>query len=298
MSNILAVTGITGHTGGFFLRELINHKYEGIIRCLVRTTSNTTALDNSGLKIEKVVGNISDESTLKELLHGADAVMHIVNIRHSIPVLKMATAEGVERAVFIHTTGIYSKFRTASDEYKEIEAEMHRLLKNSTIDVTIIRPTMIYGDMCDHNIHKFIKMVDKLPIMPEIDRGSGRIRPVNARDLGKASYQVMTRSDLPELSYDVSGEKSLTLHELFEMIGAYLGKNTHFLSVPMWFGIFCAKALKTVTLGKKDMVEKVLRMGEDRDYDHDAATRDFGYQPESFDVGLKREVEQYKAVNK
>ena len=41
------------------------------------------------------------------------------------------------------------------------------------------------------------------------------------------------------------------------------------------------------------MVEKVLRMGEDRDYAHDAATRDFGYQPEPFDTGLKREIDEY-----
>ena len=42
---MLLVTGITGHTGRYFLQELINHKYDGAIRCIVRETSDTSILD-------------------------------------------------------------------------------------------------------------------------------------------------------------------------------------------------------------------------------------------------------------
>lgn len=51
--------------------------------------------------------------------------------------------------------------------------------------------------------------------------------------------------------------------------------------------------MKLLSLGRIDLVEKVLRMGEDRDYGHDAATRDFAYNPEPFDIGLKREIDEY-----
>lgn len=57
---MLLVTGITGHSGRYFLQELIKNKYEGIIRCIVRETSDTWMLDNSGLKIEKAVGDLTD----------------------------------------------------------------------------------------------------------------------------------------------------------------------------------------------------------------------------------------------
>ena len=50
---MLLVTGITGHTGRYFLQELIDYKYEGPIRCIVRETSDTSMLDNSGLNIER-----------------------------------------------------------------------------------------------------------------------------------------------------------------------------------------------------------------------------------------------------
>ena len=52
---MLLVTGITGHTGRYFLQELINNKYKGPIGCIVRETSDTSLLDGSGLNIEKIL---------------------------------------------------------------------------------------------------------------------------------------------------------------------------------------------------------------------------------------------------
>jgi len=294
--SVLAVTGITGHTGGFFLQELIDRQFDGTVRCLLRETSNTSALDASGLAVEKVIGNLNDAYSVDELTRGADVALHITNIRYSIAVLRACIKNRVPRLVLVHTTGIYSQHKMAAGEYQQIEAELFEMLKNAEIDVTILRPTMIFGDLCDHNIHQFIKMVDKLPFMPEINRGTGRLQPVNARDLGRAYWQAVQASHLPEIGYTVSGERSITMHEMFELIGTYLGKKMVFVSCPMWLGVFFAGVLKAVTFGKRDFVEKVLRMGEDRDYDHEAATRDFGYVPEPFETGLKREVEEYKRV--
>ena len=52
-------------------------------------------------------------------------------------------------------------------------------------------------------------------------------------------------------------------------------------------------SVQPLTFGKKDYVEKMLRLGEDRSFSHEAASRDFGYAPDSFNEGLKREVEEY-----
>ena len=222
MRKLMAVTGITGHTGRLFLKELENHQYDGTVRCLVRESSNTKFLDESSLKIEKLIGSNDNYNTLLRLTAGADVVMHIFNIHQSVFVLKACIGNKVPRLIMVHTTGIYSKFKMASGEYKEIEAEIDEILKTTDIDVTILRPTMIFGDMCDHNIHKFIEMVDKYPVMPEIARGRGKIQPVNARDLAKAYYTVCMTGHLPELRYDLSGEQSLTLHELFDKMGGGL----------------------------------------------------------------------------
>ncbi|WP_088104324.1 NAD-dependent epimerase/dehydratase family protein [Halalkalibacter urbisdiaboli] len=291
---MLLITGITGHTGRYFLQELINNKYEGAIRCIVRDTSDTSLLDDSGLNIEKVVGDIRDKQFLDECMKGIDTIVHIVNIRHTIPIIKAAINNNVQRAICVHTTGIYSKFKIASEEYKIIEAELYKLLEAVDIKVTILRPTMIYGDLCDHNMSRFIKMVDRFRLFPVINHGKGLIQPVNARDLGKAYYNVlMLPVEKARSEYNLSGEKPITMLEAFKLINESLGKNRTFISFPLNFGVFLARCLKTGTLGKVDYVEKVQRMSEDRCFSHEEAKEDFRYSPEPFDIGIAREVEEY-----
>ncbi len=290
---IIAVTGITGHSGRFFLQELEDNAFVGTVRCLVRNHSNTMYLNDSSLQIEKVFGDVNCYDDLLSLTRNADIVMHIYNIHNSVDIIKASIENSVPRLVMVHTTGVYSKYKMASYEYRKIEETAEHILQHSDIDATILRPTMIFGDLCDRNISKFIKMVDRLPFIPEIERGRGRIQPVNARDLARAYYSVCMKANLPNQYYDLSGARSLSLHELFDLIGTYLGRRVYHASVPMWIGTAGARCVKALSLGKVDYVERVLRMGEDRDYSHDLATSDFGYKPESFEIGLKREVEEY-----
>jgi len=291
---MLLVTGITGHTGRYFLQELINHKYEGPIRCIVRETSDTSLLDNSGLNIEKVYGDIHDEAFLEKVTEGVHEIIHIINIRHTLRVLNAAIKNNVKRIVSVHTTGIFSKFRIASEEYVIIEKEIKDILSNNDISMSILRPTMIYGDVCDRNMSKFIKMVDRFRVVPVINHGKSLIQPVNARDLGKAYYDVlMMPAEKAKSEYILSGEKPITILEAFKLISKNLGKKTTFISFPLGFGVFLAKVLKGISLGKIDYVERVQRMSEDRSFSHKEATNDFGYRPEPFEVGIAREVKEY-----
>ena len=290
---MIAVTGLTGHSGGFLLQQFIDNGYKGKIRCLVRGSTDTGSLIASGLDIELFRGDIQSVEDLIRFVDGAETVIHIAGIWRTLKLLEaISRVDSVKHVILVHTTGIYSKHKMASDEYKEIEAEMQKYLDGG-MNVTILRPTMIFGDMRDHNISKFIKMVARFPVMPEIDHGAGLIQPVNARDLGQAYYKAAMVEKLPRLSYNISGERALSIHELLELIAEYMGKKLHFVSVPMGLGVFGAKALKLFSGGRVDMVEKVLRLGEDRNFSHADAARDFGYRPGSFNEGLEREVKEF-----
>lgn len=291
---MLLVTGITGHSGRYFLQELINKNYKDPIRCIVRGTSDTSMIDNSGLNIEKMVGDIKDVEFLNKCMDGVDTIFHIVNIRYTLGIIKAAIKNNVSRAICVHTTGIYSKFKIASEEYKIIESELKELLVDETIKVTILRPTMIYGDLCDHNMSKFIKMVDMFRLFPVIDYGKGLIQPVNARDLGKAYYDIlMLPEERVKNEYNLTGERPIALIDAFRLISKNLGKKTLFMSFPLSLGVLLAKLLRYVSFGKVDYIEKVQRMSEDRCFSHDDARNDFGYNPESFEIGIAREVKEY-----
>lgn len=290
---MIAVTGLTGHSGGFLLQQFIDNGYEGKIRCLVRDSTDTGRLSASGLDIEIFRGDIQNVGDLTAFADGAETVIHIAGIWRTLKLLEaISRVNSVKHVILVHTTGIYSKHKMASEEYKEIEAKMQKYL-DAGMNITILRPTMIFGDMRDHNISKFIKMVAKFPVMPEIDHGKGLIQPVNARDLGQAYYKAAMVEKLPQLSYNISGERELSIHELLELIAKYMGKELRSVSVPMGLGVFGAKTVKLLSAGRVDLVEKVLRLGEDRNFSHADAARDFGYEPDSFNQGLEREVKEF-----
>lgn len=293
---MLLVTGITGHSGKYFLQELINHKYKGPIRCIIRETSDTSLLDNCGLNIEKVVGDLNDTTFINNVMDGVNTVMHIYNIHHSPIIVETAIRNGVKRITLVHTTGIYSHFKYASEGYKKIENKIAELTKDSQCltKVIILRPTMIYGNLCDNSMSKFIKLVDKFKFIPVINGGKSLIQPVNARDLGKLFYIVLTAPEQTSgKAYDLSGDKPLMMIEVFRIISQTLGKKRTFISVPLNVGVFMARVLKLSTIGKIDYVEKVQRMGENRSYSHEEASSDFGYMPMTFEEGIQIEVKEY-----
>ena len=218
---------MTGHSGRFFLQELIENEYKEPIRCIIRESSDTSAIDNSGLNIEKVVGNLEDPGFVSSCMIGVSTVFHIVNIRFSKLILEEALKHNVSRVICVHTTGIYSRFKMASGEYKDIEKAIEQMVIGSDLKLTILRPTMIFGDLCDHNISRFINMIDKFFFFPVIDHGNSLIQPVNARDLGKAYYQILSMpSEFARTGYVLSGEKPYRLVDVFRLISKYLRKKT------------------------------------------------------------------------
>jgi len=292
---MLLVTGITGHSGRYFLQELINNKYEGSIRCVVRNGSDTSLIDKSGLSIEKVTGDLTDQDFVDSALDGADTVLHIATIFHSLAVIKAAVTNNVKQAILVHTTGIYSRYKSASAEYQNIESAIANVLKghSSPMGLIYLRPTMIYGNVNDGNMVIFVRMIDRLRLFPVIEHGRSLLQPVNGRDLGKAYYQALCKSEIRNGDYILSGDKPRTMLEVFKLIANNLGKKTVFVSVPLGLGEFMARCLKLFTLGKVDYIERVQRMGEDRSFPHDAATKDFGYNPMPFEEGIGMEVEEY-----
>ena len=292
---MLLITGITGHSGNYFLRHLIDSNYEFPIRCTIRPNSNTSILDSCNLNIEKVICDLDDERALDNAMLDIDEVFHIVSIFYSKNVIKSALKSKVRRIICVHTTGIYSKYKSASGEYKNIELDIKKIIEDekSSIQLIYLRPTMIYGYIGDRNMAIFIKMVDKLRLFPLIDYGKNLLQPVNGKDLGKAYFQLLVNKNIITGDYILSGKDPISMLDMMRLISNYLGKKTIFFNIPLSVGVFLAQLFKLVTFNKFDFIERVQRMGEDRSFSYADAFRDFGYDPMPFSEGLKVEVKQY-----
>lgn len=295
MSNLL-VTGITGRSGRYFGDILEKNNYPNVT-ALIRNEKKFIELFGNNSCMGYEICDISDVKKITNILINKkiDTIFHIYNIKHSIGIINAAIASRcVQRIILVHTTGIYSKFKSASSEYIEIENTIENLLKNSDISVTILRPTMIYGSLDDKNISSFIKMVDKLRLFPLVNGGKYELQPVNHVDLGKAYYQVLTNPEKTKnKNYNLSGGTVIYLKDILENISKFLGKKTIFFSVPFGIAYFMAKVLYWLTLKKVDFRERVQRLVEPRAYEHYAAANDFGYSPINFLDGLEKEVKEY-----
>lgn len=224
-----------------------------------------------------------------------DTVVHVAGIHFSREVVEAAAYCHVRRLILVHTTGIYSKYKAAGEEYRKIDSFVYRTCKEHNIVLTILRPTMIYGNTTDNNVVKFIKMVDKLPLMPVVNGARYELQPVHYKDLGDAYYTVLMNEEATaNKDFNLSGGEPIMFRDMLLEIGKNLGKKVKFISCPFGLAYVGAWLVYIVTLKKKDYREKVQRLCEPRIFSHEEATRAFGYSPRTFQVGVVDEVKQYK----
>ena len=299
--NRVLITGISGKNGRYLLEAMENNKVkDGLdkihFKAFLREGSDTSYLDKSSLEIERFYGSIdTKEEALKFVEGGYDTLLHIAGIQRSVQVVSAAIESGVKRFILIHTTGIYSKYKEAGEGYRQIDALVTKMCKEAGVSLTILRPTMIYGDLKDGNISVFIKMVDKFRLFPVISGAKYELQPVWCKDLGYAFYDVLMNPEITDnKEYDLSGGKPILLIDIFKEIGHQLGVKNTFISVPYWIAYTGAWGLYILTFTKKDFREKVQRMVEPRAYSHEKAMKDFGYKPCEFKDGIKEEIELYK----
>ncbi len=301
MKKLLAITGASGkRSGGAFVDVLCEHHEEiyknfpGGVRAILRASSNAEGLGNAVLPFEIVKGDFASKEFLSAALEGVDTLVHIAGIRLSPMLVEAAASCRVRRVIVVHTTGIYSKFKEAGVEYRKIDAEITRACSEAGILLTILRPTMIYGNISDGNIITFIKMVDRFPLMPVVNGAHYALQPVHYMDLALAYYNVLMNENATSgKNFDLSGGEALDLRDMLLEIGKQLGKRTKFINCPFPIAYAGAWFIYLISFGRGDYREKVQRLCEPRVYSHEEATKAFGYLPRTFAAGVAEEIREY-----
>lgn len=300
-SNIL-ITGITGQSGKWLLRRLIAESATNPnlkVRALVRDKSKMLKEDYKNLQIEYVFGDLFDVAFAQSIMQGIDTVLHLAGIGKSQIIVDAALKNGVKWVILVHTASIYSKYKEAARPYLELEEKINQTLGQNKIDLTILRPTMIYGSLTDANISVFIKMVDKLKLFPVISGGKYPMQPVHEKDLGEAYYAILQNQEKTRnKNYVLSGKEPIMMIDAFRTIANQLGKKRWFISVPFPVAYAGAWMVYLLSLKRFDFRERTQRMVESRAIPHTDAANDFGYAPVSFSDGVSNEIRDYIASKK
>lgn len=296
----LAITGVTGKSGLIFWNhileseKIIKEKWPEGINLLSRNQEKLENIEKGTLNTYYFSGNLTETNVVEDFCKDCDTLVHIAGIHWSLPLVQAAVKAGIKRLILVHTTGIYSKYKAAGEEYRQIDSQIYKITKDNNLSLTILRPTMIYGDISDRNVVVFIDMVNKFKLMPTVNGGHYELQPVHCKDLGKAYFDVLMHPEIcNNKDYILSGGKPIELRQMFEEIAKNLGVQRKYISCPYAIAYLGAWIIYLITFARRDYREKVQRLVEPRVYSHDEATKDFGYSPVNFEEGIVDEVKQY-----
>ena len=283
---MILITGWTGNTGRLVV-EMLRERFPD--RTLVGVARSPAAPTVPNLIVE--TADLSRESEVASLFerYQFHTIVHTANIRYSPVLMRLSEARGVGHIIFVHTAAIYSVYQEYRALYRQIESA---ILDNPDrrVPYTILRPTMIYSDHRDHNVHKLVRVLARTPVFPVFGGGSARMQPVHAEDLAAAIVRCVDNPKVLNRAYDLSGGSVVTYREMLGMIADALGRRIVFVPVPQRAAEALVGLYNRVAKNPRITVEQVRRLREDKSCPHEAAAADLDFRPRPFAEGLREEI--------
>jgi uncharacterized protein YbjT (DUF2867 family) len=142
---------------------------------------------------------------------------------------------------------------------------------------------MVYRLGQDANISLLYRLIGLFGFLPLPGRGLGRRQPVHADDLAKACLQLLVCPEAWNRSYDLSGGETLTYRAMVEALFRRLERPARIVSVPAFLWRPMLAMLRLWPAYRHFNVEMVRRVDVDMCFDHDDASRMFGFAPRPFE---------------
>jgi len=281
------VTGGAGFTGSRVVPILLAAGHE--VRCFVRPTTKLDRLPVD--EIELSHGDFEDTASVSKALEGMDVLINVASLGfgHGPVLVKTIESSQLRRAVFISTTAIFTKLNAPS---KVVRTAAENAIRESKLDYTILRPTMIYGGPDDRNMCRLVKYLKRWPVIPVFGSGRCLQQPVHVEDVAQAAVDAVFEDRCIRKEYNLSGAAPLTYNEVIDTIATLLGRRR--LRCPLPAGLIIAMLKMTEATGLRLPIkaEQVQRLNEDKDFSHAEAKADFGYSPRSFRDGIAQAIKQ------
>ena len=241
------------------------HPKAELVSGLGPTTDWTQAL----LGAEVVIHAAARAHIMRNLAPDPLAEYRCVNVQGTLCLARQAAAAGVRRFVFISSIKVNGEATTSgcpftaddtpapSDSYGQSKAEAETLLKqvarDTGMEVTIIRPPLIYGLGVKGNFASLISWVRRglpLPLGAVTENCRSLVGLDNLVDL------ILVCTSHPKAAHQtflVSDGEDLSTTELLKKIGIASGQQVRLLWVPIWL-----ISLMASLLGKKVIAQRLL----------------------------------------
>ena len=172
--------------------------------------------------------------------------------------------------------------RELAQRLVQSEHALQQWAAHADADLTVLRPTLIYGAGIDRNLTRLARVAGRWGFLPLPRDANGLRQPVHADDLAEAALQAAVRSALPRLAYELPGGETLGYREMAARVLACLDPPRRVLPVPTAL-LRLAARLARAGGGVSHLGEAMLdRLRHDLVFDATPARRDFGYAPRGF----------------
>ncbi len=268
----ILLTGATGFIGRALIVELIQQNFN--ISIVVRQKTN---LFPDKVK-QYVIGDFEGHPDFSASLAEVDCVIHLagkahvtdkskalilgefrkINTELTLNLAKQTIESGVKRLVFLSSIGVNGNQANnaflegdtpnpqepyAISKY-EAEQGLLKLAKNSSLEVVIIRPPLVYGNNAPGNFGRMIQWAGAKIIFPLPLGAVNNARSLIAID-NLVSF-IVTCTLHPKAANEIfliSDNETLSTTQLFKKIAKAFNKKALLLPVPVSWMIFVAKLL-------------------------------------------------------
>lgn len=295
---MIFIAGASGFVGGHLVNDLLARGYK--VRCLARSGKKENLLSARGAEV--VIGDITSPETLRGVLGPDDFVVHLVGIieRKGSATFRAVHVEGTSNLVdearragvkhFFYQSALGADKNSWSG-YLSTKAEAEEIVKQSGLNYTIFRPSLIIGPW-DGFTKKILDMLRLSPVIPIPGEGRAKFQPVYIKDwLGCINKVIDT--PLSYLStFDIGGPEHLTYREIVETLAEYAGRKKLTFNIPMGIMKMSTRVLGAVLSSPPVTLDQLRLLESDNICDIGTIEKNFGFRPMSLREALKEFIKQ------
>ena len=246
----VAIIGGTGFVGGYLIDALLDAGHEPHV--LIRPGSENKLHRASECRITK--GDLGSPDAIDAVVTGCDAVIYNVGILREYPragitfealqyrgaesVAEAAKRAGIRRFLLMSANGIDS----AETPYQTTKLRAEAMIRESGLDYTIFRPSVIFGDprgTMEFATQLYRDMV-RMPLPgvgfhTGLSPASGEVlmSPVHVRDVADAFASALIDDSTIGKCFMLGGPEVVSWPQMLQRIAAAVGKTKFILPMPI-----------------------------------------------------------------
>lgn len=196
-------------------------------------------------------GDLTQPATLQTALPANSVIVNLaanpyhptlsrlVNVEGVRSLLKLAAHRHARR--FIHISSQATKIKRQG-VYARTKNEADRLVADSGLCYTILKPSLVYGPGERGLFARVGKLMARLPWVPIFGDGQTKVYPIHVEDVAEAVCLAAADTSRESLTFDLGSHRPVSYRDIYRAIAGT--RPVHFVSIPVWAGLLLARMMQ------------------------------------------------------